>query len=301
MRLGGPQARYKHEGRVPVILGMTAEDGTSPGAGPAVRPARTTRRCPAHPGPRRPSPPYGPTPTPSVRDRDSIDAFVADLAGARPATLVNPYADEVMGLDRPGAAAIRCANLRADLEARVGAPLALIGEATAAHGARFSGIAFTAERSLAPEQRTSAAGLRPDGFTEHSATVLAEALIAAGIDATEVALWTAVPFHPARASDPLRNRTPRVAERAPSGPSGSVGSSSSCSRDSSPPSVRPPAEPSRTEARSCGTRPTAEDRCCRPTLPAWPQGCGGGPILRHHLLRVSAASAPAEPALRAER
>jgi Uracil DNA glycosylase superfamily len=149
-----------------------------------------------------------------VRDRDSIDAFVADLARARPATLVNPYADEVAGLDRPGAAAIRCANLRAYLEPRIGASLALIGEAPSAHGARFSGIAFTAERSLAPAQRTSAAGLRPDGFTEHSATVLREALLAAGIDPTDVVLWNAVPFHPARADDPLRNRTPRVEERA---------------------------------------------------------------------------------------
>ncbi len=153
----------------------------------------------------------------SVRHADSIDAFVADLARARPATLVNPYSDEVAGLDRPGAAAIRCANLRAYLEPRIGASLALIGEAPSAHGARFSGIAFTAERSLAPEQRTSAAGLRPDGFTEHSATVLRQALLAAGIDATDVVLWNVVPFHPARADDagrPLRNRPPRVEERA---------------------------------------------------------------------------------------
>ena len=145
---------------------------------------------------------------------DSVERFVADLARATTGTLVNQYAGDVDGLDRPGGAAARCANLRAYLEPRVGATLALIGEAPSAHGARFSGIAFTAERSLAPEHRTSADGLRRGGFSEHSATVMREALLAAGIDATDVVLWNAVPFHPARAGDPLRNRTPSLDERA---------------------------------------------------------------------------------------
>jgi hypothetical protein len=97
--------------------------------------------------------------------RDSIERLVTDLAAEQTRLLVNQYAIEVPGLDRPGAAAIRCANLRTYLEPRVGAPLALVGEAPSAHGARFSGIAFTAERTLRPEQRTSDPGLRPNGFT----------------------------------------------------------------------------------------------------------------------------------------
>ena len=143
---------------------------------------------------------------------DSVEQFVADLAREATGSLVNQYATEVPGVDRPGAAAVRCANLRAYLQPRIGARLALIGEAPSAHGARFSGIAFTAERSLDQAQRTSAPGLARDGFTEHSATILCGALAAAGIDPATVVLWNAVPFHPARPEDPLRNRKPRADE-----------------------------------------------------------------------------------------
>lgn len=145
---------------------------------------------------------------------DTVEEFVADLARERTDSLVNQYAGDVDGLDRPGGALARCANLRAYLQPRIGASLALIGEAPSAHGARFSGIPFTAERSLAPELRTSAVGLRRDGFTEHSATVLGKALQAAHLDPADVVLWNAVPFHPAHADDGLRNRTPRADEIA---------------------------------------------------------------------------------------
>jgi uracil-DNA glycosylase len=84
----------------------------------------------------------------------------------------------------------------------------LIGEAPSAHGARFSGIAFTAERSLSPAQRTSAIGLKPDGFTEQSATILRHALERLEIDPGDLVLWNVVPFHPSDIADPLRNRTP---------------------------------------------------------------------------------------------
>ena len=129
---------------------------------------------------------------------DPVEQFVADLARERTGALVNQYSGDIEGIDRPGGGAIRCANLVAYLRPRIGAPLALIGEASSAHGARFSGIAFTAERSLEPDQRTSAIGLRRNGFPEHSATVLGKALIAAHLDTADVVLWNAVPFHPAR-------------------------------------------------------------------------------------------------------
>jgi uracil-DNA glycosylase len=96
----------------------------------------------------------------------------------------------------------------------VGAPLALIGEAPSAHGARFSGIAFTAERSLPPDQRTSTLNLQPKGFAEHSATVVRRALEAVEIDPTRVLLWNAVPFHPRHPDDPLKNRQPDTDELA---------------------------------------------------------------------------------------
>lgn len=139
---------------------------------------------------------------------DTIERFLADLVAEATPTLINQYAVEVPALDRPGGAAIRRDNLRAYLERRIGRPFALIGEAPSARGARFSGIAFTAERSLAEERQTSAAGLCPGGFTEHSATVLGSALHAAGIDSNDVVFWNAVPFHPAGRDDPLRNRRP---------------------------------------------------------------------------------------------
>lgn len=143
---------------------------------------------------------------------DAVARFIADLAQEPTGSLVNQYAVEIEGLDRRGAAAIRRANLESYLERRLGARLALVGEAPSAHGARFSGIAFTAERSLAPSQRTSAPGLKRDGFTEHSATILRQALATAGIDPADVILWNAVPFHPARVGDPLRNRPPSTSE-----------------------------------------------------------------------------------------
>jgi len=143
---------------------------------------------------------------------DSIAAFVADLAREETGALVNQYAVEITGLDRPGGAAIRCANLHAYLGSRIGAPLAMIGEAPSAHGARFSGIAFTSESSLGEAQRTSAPELARDGFTEHSATVLAWALAASGIDPASVVFWNAGPFHPAREDDRLTNRRPRADE-----------------------------------------------------------------------------------------
>lgn len=139
---------------------------------------------------------------------DSVERFVADLALERTGALVNQYAVEVAGLDKAGGAQTRCANLRDYLEPRVGRSMALVGEAPSAHGARFSGIAFTAERSLPAARRTSAEGLQPLGFTEYSATVLGNALDSAGIDPAEVILWNAVPFHPARPDDSLRNRSP---------------------------------------------------------------------------------------------
>ena len=144
---------------------------------------------------------------------EDIERFVADLAAADARELFNQYAVEVPGRDRPGGAAIRCANLRRYLEPLVGAELALIGEAPSAHGARFSGIAFTSEASLGPAWRTSVRSLEGRPLEEYSAVVLAGALRGAGFDPARVLLWNAVPFHPARRDDPMRNRHPRKGER----------------------------------------------------------------------------------------
>jgi len=123
-------------------------------------------------------------------------------------TLVNPYACFDPNLDRPGAAAIRAATLLAYLEARSQPVLLLVGEAAGYQGCRFSGIAFTSERSLPPSQWTSS---RPEGWKEPSATIVHGALKALELEERTI-LWNVVPFHPAGPSS-LSNRRPTAAER----------------------------------------------------------------------------------------
>jgi uracil-DNA glycosylase len=120
----------------------------------------------------------------------------------------------VPGLDVPGAAGIRRANLAHYLADRRGAPCLLVGEAMGYRGGRFSGMAFTSERQLAawgpPYARSST---RPEGFAEPSATVIHGALEAAGAERRAI-LWNTVPAHPHRPGAPLSNRAPTVAEVA---------------------------------------------------------------------------------------
>ena len=129
--------------------------------------------------------------------------------------VVNPYRDADAGLDRPGAARVRQANLEAYLD-HVGRPrVVLVGEALGFRGGRFSGIAFTSERQLAgddgrrlpwassppfhPTSRNPALWLEPSG------SVVWDAL--AGV-AGGVLLWNSFPWHPYGKAGPLSNRTP---------------------------------------------------------------------------------------------
>ena len=134
--------------------------------------------------------------------------------GASPG-VVNPYRDELPGLDRPGAARARRRNLAAYLE-QVGRPrLVLVGEALGYRGGRFSGIAFTSERQLAGGRahrlpwaaggRFAATSANPALWLEPSGTVVWGAL---GGAAAGVLLWNAFPWHPAGARGPLSNRAP---------------------------------------------------------------------------------------------
>ncbi|HET6171607.1 MAG TPA: uracil-DNA glycosylase [Gaiellales bacterium] len=116
-------------------------------------------------------------------------------------------------LERGEGPALRRANAAAYLDARAGrAPLLLVGEAMGYAGGRFSGIAFTAERTLLgwgePFEATS---LRPEGWAEQSGTIVHGTLASLGI-AGETVLWNVVPAHPHRPGEPLSNRTPSVAE-----------------------------------------------------------------------------------------
>jgi len=138
---------------------------------------------------------------------DSLTRFVAELAEITIGATVNPYSVYEPTLDREGGAAIRAANLAAYLGARPHPRLMLVGEAPGYRGCRFSGIAFTSERSLPPGRHSS---LHPKGWVEPSATIIGGALVLAGLT-DETVMWNACPLHPAGAT-PLSNRTPTRAE-----------------------------------------------------------------------------------------
>jgi uracil-DNA glycosylase len=140
---------------------------------------------------------------------DPIERLIADLAEAKIGTTFNPYRDTDPSLDRQDAAAIRLENLVNYLQARSHPVLLLVGEAAGYAGCRFSGIAFTSERSLPPERRTSC---DPRGHVEHSASIVHRLLRELDLEA-ETVLWNACPTHPAGLT-PLSNRTPTRDELA---------------------------------------------------------------------------------------
>jgi hypothetical protein len=140
-------------------------------------------------------------------------AFVERVAERSYGAAFGMFRDADLTLECREAPAIRRANATAYLEARAGrAPLLLIGEAMGYAGGRFTGIAFTAERTLhgwgMPYESTS---IRPEGWAEQSGTIVHGALAALGLEA-ETVLWNVVPAHPHRPGDPLSNRTPTVGE-----------------------------------------------------------------------------------------
>jgi uracil-DNA glycosylase len=140
---------------------------------------------------------------------DPIDRLLADLALAQIGMTFNPYRDSDPSLDRQGAAAIRLENLADHLRARPHPLLLLVGEAAGYAGCRFSGIAFTSERSLPPQQRTSR---DPRGYVEHSASIVHRVLRELDLE-HETVRWNACPTHPAGATA-LSNRTPTDDELA---------------------------------------------------------------------------------------
>ena len=143
---------------------------------------------------------------------DSFDRLVADLASRDIGRTFNLFRDEVPGLDAAGGAARRRENLLHYFGDRARAEVVAVGEAPSFRGMRWSGIAFTSERTLdawgEPYQRSS---LRPDGWTEPSATIVHRVLGELGAE-EQVLLWNAVPTHPHKPDKLFSNRPPDAAE-----------------------------------------------------------------------------------------
>ncbi|MDQ3889164.1 MAG: uracil-DNA glycosylase [Actinomycetota bacterium] len=128
-----------------------------------------------------------------------LPPLVEALAGATIGETFNFYRDG------PGAE-LRRGRLRAYLEAREHACLALVGEAAGYRGARVSGIPFTSERQVS--------GGDP---CESTATIVRAVLAELGIE-EETVLWNVVPTHPHLPGRPDTNRRPTRAEIVASAP-----------------------------------------------------------------------------------
>ncbi len=122
---------------------------------------------------------------------------------------------------------IRRRQLTCYLQERVGrAKYLLLAEAVGYQGGHFSGIPMTSERillggqkkkgilpehvfSTAKPQRTSRVDLKPDGYSEPTATMVWGEIINSGRDPREFILWNAYPWHPYKLEKGLlSNRTP---------------------------------------------------------------------------------------------
>jgi Uracil DNA glycosylase superfamily len=162
------------------------------------------------------------------------EKFVADLSAYRSSAVFNPWGetDPQHDCDQFGPQ-IRRRQLQQYLTERIGcAETLLLAEAIGYQGGHFSGIPMTSERlllgglshkNLGPElvfnglspRRTSLPEVRPQGFTEPTATIVWGFMAEHGIDPRSVVLWNAFPWHPYQPKKGLlSNRTPTDTELA---------------------------------------------------------------------------------------
>lgn len=126
---------------------------------------------------------------------------------------------------------IRRVQLKQYLDERIGkAKMLILGEALGYQGGHFSGMAMTSERillgglknkGLYPQQvfenlepkRTSKVDVKPNGFTEPTATVVWGFMMERGISPKDFIIWNAFPWHPFKKEKGfLSNRTPKEEE-----------------------------------------------------------------------------------------
>lgn len=160
------------------------------------------------------------------------EQFVAALGAYRAAAVFNPWGEvdvaHEIGAQGPQ---LRRRHLQQYLQERIGtARTLLLAEAIGYQGGHFSGIPMTSERLLLgglqhrglsaalvfrglTAERTSLPALKPQGFSEPTATIVWGLLAEQGIDPRSLVLWNAFPWHPYQLHKGLlSNRTPTAAE-----------------------------------------------------------------------------------------
>jgi hypothetical protein len=162
-----------------------------------------------------------------------IQPFLA--LAARPLSLeavFNPWADRDPENDLHGdGARVRRGHLEAFLNSRLGKTrYLLVGEALGYQGGHFSGIPLTSERMLLGHHaargldpawilpgdnpaRTSRPAVRPQGFTEPTATIVWGEILASARPPQAFAFWNAFAWHPYQLDKGLlSNRKPSAGE-----------------------------------------------------------------------------------------
>ena len=155
-----------------------------------------------------------------------MNAFLELLKDSPGGPVFNPWHQRDPLHDASNRApAVRREQLASYLGERRKATIILLAEALGYQGGHFTGIAMTSERlllghlrhkGLGPEmvfaaapRRTSREDVRPDGFTEPTATIVWGAMRELGVDPRDVILWNAFPWHPYKPTKRLlSNRTP---------------------------------------------------------------------------------------------
>jgi len=126
---------------------------------------------------------------------------------------LNPYREEVPGIDKPGAARIRQHNLQNYIESIDKMPhTLLIGEAPGWRGCRFSGVPFTSEKQLSRCELAfagSKSSQRDQPFSEASATIFWRVL---RDHHQKFLVWNCLPLHPHQEGEKLSNRRPKMVE-----------------------------------------------------------------------------------------
>lgn len=165
--------------------------------------------------------------------RPMIKTFIKSLKSFPEADeIFNPWweVDPENDIDDKGPI-IRRQQLFQYLNERIGkAKYLLIAEAIGYQGGHFTGIPMTSERILLgghakkgilPEhvfskiepKRTSRPDLKPNGFSEPTATIVWGHIIQSNLNPKDFILWNAFPWHPFKPeSGYLSNRTPTVSE-----------------------------------------------------------------------------------------